>query len=346
MEAHLRRLIAVDGPIPVSRYMGEVLTHPEHGYYARADTIDADFLTAPEASQMFGELVGLALAQFWLDAGRPGDVRLVELGPGRGTLMADLLRATARVPGFHDALEIHLVEASLALRKVQAAALPGRTPTWHDGLGTLPDGFWLLIGNEYLDALPVRQVKRLADGWHEMLVAANDDGLHFVLSPGPLALDAAADEGTVLELGPARLAAVETVAAHIARDGGCALLIDYGPDDGPPKATLQAIRAHQRHEVLDVPGEADLSAHVDFTACAIAAREAGADVHGPVPQGAWLKALGIEARAAQLQAKAAPGTVDRALDRLTSPAQMGMLFKALALTSQGAPVPAGFEGRP
>ncbi|MEQ9640197.1 MAG: SAM-dependent methyltransferase [Alphaproteobacteria bacterium] len=346
MEAHLRRLIAVDGPLPVSRYMGEVLTHPEHGYYARADAIEADFLTAPEASQMFGELVGLALAQFWLDAGQPGAVRLVELGPGRGTLMADLLRATARVPGFHDALDIHLVEASAALRQVQAMALAGWTPTWHDGLGTLPAGFWLLVGNEYLDALPVRQVKRLADGWHEMLVAGGNDGLHFVLSPGPLALEIEADEGTVVELGPAREAAVAAIAAHLARHGGCALLIDYGPDHGPPQATLQAIRGHARHEVLDAPGEADLSAHVDFAACAEAARQAGAAVHGPVLQGGWLRSLGIEARAAQLRQQAALGTVDRALDRLTAPAQMGTLFKALALTAPGAPTPAGFEGRP
>ena len=341
MEQHLRRLIALDGPMPVSRYMAEVLTHPTLGYYAQAEAIAADFVTAPEISQMFGELVGLALAQHWLDCGAPAPLRLVELGPGRGTLLADLLRATAKVPGLHDALEVHLVEPSPALRRLQAAALDGRPATWHDGLGTLPEGPWWLVGNEYLDALPVRQARRLADGWHEMLVAANDDGLHFVVAPGAIRLDRDAAEGDVIELGPARLAAVERIAGEIVARGGLALLIDYGPAEGPPVATLQAIRGHRHHDVLAAPGTADLSAHVDFAACAAAARAAGAAVYGPVAQGDWLKRLGIEARAAQLAAGG--DAVRRALHRLTSDDGMGALFKVLALTAPGGPVPAGME---
>jgi NADH dehydrogenase [ubiquinone] 1 alpha subcomplex assembly factor 7 len=341
MEQHLRRLIALDGPIPVSRYMAEVLTHPTLGYYAQADAIAADFITAPEISQMFGELVGLALAQHWLDSGAPAPLRLVELGPGRGSLLGDLLRATAKVPGLHAALDIHLVEPSPALRRLQAMALAGRPATWHAGLGSLPEGPWWLVGNEYLDALPVRQARRLADGWHEMLVAANDDGLHFTIASGPIRLAAEAPAGTVVELGPARTAAVELIADHIAASGGLALLIDYGPDDGPPGATLQAVRGHRQHDVLAEPGSADLSAHVDFAACAGAARAAGAAVYGPVPQGPWLRALGIETRAAQLAAGG--DAVARALHRLTSPDGMGTLFKVLAITAPGAPAPAGME---
>ncbi len=359
----LRRLIEDHGPTPVSRFMALALAHPTLGYYPRRDPLGAagDFVTAPEVSQLLGELIGLLLAQHWLDLGRPAAVRLVELGPGRGTLMADAWRAARSVPGFAAAASVHLVETSPALRERQAAALAGLPASWHDAVEEVPGGApWLLVANEFLDALPIRQFVRRDGRWHERLVGVDGEGGGFahVLAaiPTPLPLPDPTVEipdGAVLELGPAREALVETVAARLAAEGGLALFVDYGSGEGPLMLgdTLQAVRRHRKVDPLEAPGEADLSAHVDFAALARRAAAAGVAVHGPVTQATLLRRLGLEVRLARLLERATPeqraGLVSGA-ERLTEPHQMGELFKALAITPLGAPAPPGFlaeEGR-
>ena len=327
----LRREIEHDGPMPVARWMALCNAH----YYATRDPLGAagDFTTAPEISQMFGELVGLALADAWVRAGSPAKVRLVELGPGRGTLMADLLRATARVPGF--APSVHFVEASPTLRAAQAERVPGAH--WHDTLAQVPDdAALLLVANEFFDALPVRQFERAGDGWHERCVGP---GFAPVLgNPVPLFVEAPA--GTVMENSPASTAIVAEIGARMEAHGGVAVIVDYGYAGPATGDTLQAVRAHAFADPFAEPGEVDLTAHVDFSALATAA---GVAAHGPVGQGAWLKALGIAARATALKAKARPAqieAIDAATARLTG--EMGELFKVMALTGRDWPTPAGF----
>jgi NADH dehydrogenase [ubiquinone] 1 alpha subcomplex assembly factor 7 len=340
--------IAARGPLTVARFMELALSHPEHGYYQRRDPLGraGDFVTAPEISQAFGEIIGLWLAQAWTDLGCPAPVRLVELGPGRGTLMADLLRATAGMPGFHGALALHLVESSAPLRHQQATRLQA---TWHDRFEEVPDGPLLLIANEFLDALPVHQLVRRPDGWHERVIALDQAGaLAFDQSPEPSPL--APPEGTpgqIAELSPARVALARQIAAQIAAQGGVALLIDYGAwTEGPTGDTLQAVRGHAVCDPLARPGEADLSTQVDFRALAEAAAAAGAAVYGPVPQGTFLRAFGIEARLLHLLERA-PADQRRALRaglfRLIDPSAMGELFKVLVLARPGAPLPPGFH---
>jgi NADH dehydrogenase [ubiquinone] 1 alpha subcomplex assembly factor 7 len=308
-----------------------------------------DFITAPEVSQMFGELIGLWCAETWRQMGAPARVVLAELGPGRGSLMADALRAADALPAFRAAAEVHLVEISPALRAAQAERLRGQAVAWHERFDEVPAGPLLLLANEFFDALPVRQFQRRADGWHERLVAASGEGFAFVLAPEPLPgatiPDRAAATGGTVELAPAREALMAAIAARLAADGGAALIVDYGDGAGTGD-TLQAVRRHGFADVLADPGTADLTAHVDFGALARAARSAGARVFGPVEQGAFLTALGIEARAVRLAASSAPETaraVRAGLDRLVEPEQMGRLFKAMAVTAPGLPAPAGFE---
>jgi NADH dehydrogenase [ubiquinone] 1 alpha subcomplex assembly factor 7 len=352
----LRRRIAIDGPLTVAQYMAEALGHPRHGYYIKRDPLGAagDFTTAPEISQVFGELIGLWCADLWQRLGAPDPVLLVELGPGRGTLMQDALRAIGRAaPGFRTALRLHLVETSPALRAAQAARLAAADPTWHDRLADLPDGPALVIANEFFDALPIRQWQRGTGGWHERLIGWDDEAgrLRWELSaradPGlalipPAVCDAA--PGSIAEACPAGLSHAAMLGGRLARQGGAALIVDYGPAQSAPGDSFQAMRRHAFVDVLETPGDADLTAHVDFEALAIAATQTGAAAHGPVPQGAFLEALGLHPRAAQLKA-AAParaGEIDAAIERLASPAQMGTLFKALALTAPGLGAPAGF----
>jgi len=346
---HLLSLVRAQGPISVARFMAEALGHPRHGYYITRDPfgVAGDFVTAPEISQMFGELIGLWLVTVWQQMGAPSPLHLVELGPGRGTLMADALRAARLVPAFRAAIRLHLVETSPALRAAQAQALADAAPAWHDHVAGVPAGPMLLVANEFFDALPVRQYERTADGWRERLVDSDGEGFRFVLSPlrfdgasSPL-LDAA-PPGAVWETSPSGLALAEEIAARIAGQGGAALLVDYGYVDGSPRATLQALRDHKAHPVLDDPGSADLTALVDFAALAAAARAAGAAVQGPVAQGAFLQALGIDTRAARLSA-AAPeeaATIEAARARLTHPDQMGSLFQAMTIAHpQLGPLP-------
>ena len=339
-----RRLIAATGPIGLWQFMGESNAH----YYASKDPLGAegDFVTAPEISQMFGELVGLWLADMWARAGRPECPVYVELGPGRGTLASDGLRAM-RKAGLEP--EVHFVEASDALRAPQLAAVP--QARFHADLASVPvDGPMLLVANEFLDALPVRQLVKSAPGWREVTVTVDEAGV-FVLVAGDRPMDAAVpearrdmEEGTVIETCPAAAAVLTEVAERLARQGGAALFIDYGHAAPRTGSTLQALRAHRKVDPLAMPGKADLTAHVDFATLADIAAARGAKWLGTVEQGAWLRALGLEARAEAL-ARAAPvqrEAIGRAVERLASDEQMGTLFKVMGLASPEWPDGAGF----
>ena len=349
----IRERIRRDGPLSVAAYMELCLTHPAHGYYRRGRPIGAagDFITAPEVSQMFGELLGLWCAAVWQSMGRPRPVRLVELGPGRGTLMADALRAAETVPAFRDAIDLHLVESSESLRTEQSARLGHAQPTWHERFETVPPGPVLVVANEFFDALPIRQFERVGDTWRERVVALTPSSQAFRFAAADTATDEvacleAAPAGSIVEQAPAREALAATLGARIATDGGAALIVDYGHDWPGIGDTLQAVKRHRNHGVLDDPGDADLTAHVDFFALAAAARRAGAGAFGPVPQGVFLRALGIEQRAARLRQGTSAEqrrAIDDALRRLIGVDEMGMLFKALAIAHPALGVPPGFE---
>lgn len=345
---HLLARIAAEGPLPMSVYMGECLLHPVHGYYTTRDPFGAagDFTTAPEISQMFGEMLGLCLAQAWMDQGAPAAPILAELGPGRGTLMADVCRTLRAVPGF--APEIHLVEASPTLRARQGETLGTYAPTWHDTIAGLPEGRPLfLLANEFFDALPVRQYQRSTAGWDEVVVGASEGALSLarvpVGQPSVLASRRDVPAGGIVEVCPAAGPITAEVAVRINADGGAALILDYG-DWRSAGDTVQALRAHQPEGILAAPGQADLTAHVDFEALAL--HGAPARVSAMTPQGVLLERLGITARA-QTLAKALEGAALEshiaAHRRLTHPEEMGLLFKALALVPQGAPLPPGFD---
>lgn len=339
--------IRATGPLTLAEFMAEALLHPRHGYYTTRDPLGAagDFTTAPEISQMFGELLGLWLAQAWLDQGAPAPFVLAEPGPGRGTLMADLWRATARVPGFHQAARLHLVEASPVLRARQRAALAGVEVAWHDSVEALPEGPLFLVANEFLDALPIRQFRRAGPGWREVMVAESGGRLAFALAPpAPLAALAhrLADtaEGEVVEICPAAQSVVATLAARIRRQGGAALIADYGGWHSRGD-TFQALRGQGFADPLAAPGEADLTAHVDFEP--LAAQPGLRACY--TTQGEFLLRLGLAQRAAALAAGLSGAALEshhEASRRLTDPARMGSLFKILSLTPETAPEPPGF----
>ena len=338
---HLAGLIRADGPLRLDRFMGLANAH----YYATRDPLGAagDFTTAPEVSQLFGEMIGLALVDHWERSGAPSRIRLVELGPGRGTLMADLLRAARVRPAFGAAAHVTLVETSPALRARQAATLAGTERLdWAESFETVAaDAPLYLVANEFFDALPIRQFVRSHGRWHERFVGIGADGAFgFTLSPALAPAEGAGGDGIVEVNEPARAVAA-AIGAWLNRTGGLALAIDYGHARSAPGDTLQAVRAHRFADPLAEPGEADLTAHVDFEALA---RAAGATAHGPAAQGDWLRALGIEARATAL-ARARPdraAALSAGLERLTGPGKMGTLFKVMALTGPGGPLPAGF----
>ena len=348
--------ISAEGPMPVSDYMSACLLHPEFGYYATRDPFGTagDFITAPEISQMFGELAGLVLAQAWMDrggsagGGAGGEMLLVEPGPGRGTLMADMLRVLAKVPRLTP--KVHLIEASAHLRGVQRERLKDVDVTWHDTLKTVPDGPIYMIANEFLDALPIRQFVRAGDSWRERQVGVVGDQLAFGLAPptqvtGLKHLETITPEGEMVEICPAAAGFAQDVGERIARHGGVAIFVDYGGwvSQGD---TLQALRAHAPVDPLIGAGSADLTAHVDFERIAAAARHAGAQATPMITQGAWLTRLGIDARAEALAARMQPEPRARHLaahHRLTDGAEMGELFKALGIHAKGTPPPAGFE---
>ena len=353
LEAEIRGRIEASGPMSIADYMQTCLAHPEHGYYATRDPLGqaGDFTTAPEISQMFGELLGLWAADVWQRLGQPAAINLVELGPGRGTMMADMLRAANALPAFKRAISVHLVETSATLRARQRDVL-GENIAWHDSLGSVPDAPAIYVANEFFDALPIHQAIRRADGWRERTVdIGRDDQLRFGIAQTPC------DSVVPTALRDAPIGSVyEWRDLEIARDlatravrQGAALIIDYGHADSAIGDTLQAVRAHSFHPPLVDPGMADLTAHVDFAALGAAAVSTGARVYGPIEQAMFLRRLGIEQRAAMLKSKATEAQardIDAALDRLTAttPAGMGKMFKVLGLASTELRPLAGFDG--
>jgi NADH dehydrogenase [ubiquinone] 1 alpha subcomplex assembly factor 7 len=345
------RLIASTGPISLQYYMGECNAR----YYASRDPLGApapgsdkggDFVTAPEISQMFGELIGLWLADLWIRSGRHAPVHYVELGPGRGTLARDALRA-ARQHGLEP--RVHLVEGSAVLKSLQIAAVP--EAEWHHDLSSVPrSGPILLVANEFLDALPIRQLVKTAEGWRERMVGF--EGGRLIPVAGQRPMDAAvpeeqreAEPGTIIETCPGAAAIVYETAGRLAEQGGAALFIDYGHDAPRFGSTFQAVRRHQMVDPFTTPGEADLTAHVDFRTLTRVAESRGAKCYGVAGQGDFLRALGIDLRA-QALGQAAPdqaGAIEIAKRRLTAPEQMGALFKVMGLAAPNWPDAAGFQ---
>ncbi len=345
------RLIRAQGPITVAQYMQSALGDPFHGYYISRDPFGCDFVTAPEVSQIFGELLGLFLVQAWEDRGCPQSIYLVELGPGRGTLMADMMRAVEKVrPDFAQAAKIILVETSPLLRSTQRQTLSHYAPSWAVRWEELPEGAPIyLIANEFFDALPIHQFVLCADGWHERVVVAEKDELKFALTPNAQAAEtlfagrdagtkAGAKEGAVVELNPSAQAIMAGIAERIAHSNGVGLIVDYGYGEPGYGDTFQAVKSNSYADPLTEPGEADLTAHVDFAALKTSARQAGASVSGPITQGLLLEELGVHLRAGQLKSAAPEGTkeVDEAVARLTDEKQMGISFKAMALSTPGS----------
>jgi len=349
----IARRISLTGPITVAEFMTEALGHPRLGYYRKAMPLGVvgDFTTAPEISQIFGELLGAWLAERWMAIDRPAPVRLIELGPGRGTLMSDALRATRTLPGLHDAIDLHLIEIDEPLRGLQATALAPFRPTWHARLDSVPEGPTLVVANEFFDALPVRQFERTDKGWVERMVglAADGETLRFALAPGlsPFAsLLPEAPVGSQAELSEAAQAIADQIGQRIRRHGGWALIVDYGDERAGRALSLQGVRGHRGADVLAHPGETDLSAHVDFTALA---KAGGLPSFGPVGQGEFLQRLGALQRAAALKAHADEPqrqAIDAALARLIAPDQMGTLFRVMAVGDATGGAPAGFSDFP
>lgn len=359
LEREIRALIETQGPLSISRYMALCLAHPAYGYYTTRDPLgtDGDFTTAPEISQMFGELVGVWCAEVWRLMGSPSHIVLAELGPGRGTLMKDALRAAKVLPGFVDAIELHLVETSPVLQEKQRENLHGVVPkiAWHGGTDTLPGEAPLIaVGNEFVDALPIDQFEKKAGRWHERKIALGaDGGLNFGLDPAllpdfekklPERLVPAPD-GAVFER--RNLAPISEIVSRIERNGGAALFVDYGHAESGFGDTLQAVRGHDYAEPLEAPGEADLTSQVDFEALASLA-DSRVKTIGPVSQHNFLRELGIEARAEILQRNAKEemrAEIGAALSRLIGPAPgMGEMFKALAFAHRDLPPLPGFDG--
>jgi NADH dehydrogenase [ubiquinone] 1 alpha subcomplex assembly factor 7 len=348
----LARKIRRKGPISVADYMSFVLQH----YYGTRDPFGrkGDFITAPEVSQVFGELIGVWCADTWQRMGSPSRLSLVELGPGRGTLMADLLRAARTLPAFSAALSVHLVEVRPVLRRAQEARLAAVGPTWHESLDTLPEGPALVVANEFFDALPVYQFVKTSEGWRERLVRLDQsgDGLSFTLAEQATKALAFVPErlsnaavGTLYEVCPSAVTTASVLARRLRADGGAALVIDYGRMLGGTGDTLQAVRGHQRHDVLAEPGAADLTTHVNFSILAEAATSGGARVLGPVTQGAFLRSLGVEARTQTLLRSASAAQAELLLTgtrRLIDGDEMGTLFKVMAIAHPSLQVLAGF----
>jgi NADH dehydrogenase [ubiquinone] 1 alpha subcomplex assembly factor 7 len=343
--------IAAEGPLPVDAYMAACLADEEFGYYRNANAIGAagDFTTAPEIAQVFGELIGLWLADQWQAQGSPARFNLVELGPGRGVLMQDALRAAGQaLPAFVAAARLHLVDISVPMREEQRHRLGAYAPTWHADFADVPnDAPLFVVANEFFDALPVRQHVRRGDAWHERRVGLHDGRLGFVEGEAvPVDFTRAeAPDGAIVETCPAGAAIAEALAARIAAHGGAALAIDYGTAVSGWGDTLQALRKHKPVDVFDQPGECDLTAHVDFPALMAAARKGGAASYGIAGQGAFLTRLGLPVRLGRLLKSAAPRQardLAKASQRLLDPHEMGTLFKVVCIVPAGSPPPPGF----
>lgn len=345
LEGLIRGIIAEEGPIPVDRYMALCLGHPQHGYYVTRDPLggEGDFITAPEVSQVFGELIAVWAVSQWQAMGEPSSFLLVELGPGRGTLMADVLRTLRRAaPACAAAARVHFVETSPVLRGRQRAAV-GEGASWHGSLPEVPDGPVILLANEFFDAIPIRQFERRGGRWHERVVGVVEGALSLGLGPpvpGP-----AGHEGDIVEPSPAREEIARHIGARLSRHPGAALIIDYGHLATAPGDTLQAMRGHRFVPVTEEPGACDITSHVDFASLSKALREGGGVVHPALTQGDFLRAMGLEARFGQLIGRADPATgaiLGRQMARLADGEQMGKLFKVLAATAPGLPAPYPF----
>lgn len=343
--------IQTQGPMSVATYMGLCLTHPAKGYYRKADPLGAggDFITAPEISQMFGELIGFFFVNLWQQMDEPKAFTLLELGPGRGTLLSDMLRVACRAEGFRDALDLRLFETNPALIAAQNARLEPYEPKWINDFGKVGEGPLLVVANEFFDALPIRQFMRGRDGWHERVVGHIDGKRAFGVSPTPISVDAMpeavqnAAEGEIFEVGIASGEVMNRLAAQVARLGGAILAVDYGYARTQTGETLQAVRQHQYADPLQHPGETDLSSHVDFEALAAVARRNGLAVQPLASQGDFLNRLGLAERALALSAAnpESAQSIAAAVTRLTAPDQMGDLFKVLCAASPGL-APQGF----
>jgi SAM-dependent MidA family methyltransferase len=356
LQSEIKKLITSSGPMPVWRYMELCLTHPKYGYYVSRDPLgrDGDFTTAPEVSQMFGELLGLWAASVWKAMGSPPLLRLIELGPGRGTMMADALRALRVLPPLFQALSVHLVEINPLLRRKQKSVLSAISKiSWHDSIDDVPDGPAIILANEYFDVLPIHQAVRGETGWHERVVEIDHGQLVFGVATDPMPrfelllppLLRAAPPGAVFEWRPD--AEIMKVASRVRDQDGAALIIDYGHLRSDAGDTLQAIARHGFVDPLKNPGQADITAHVDFEALARAAEDLGVRVHGPVPQGEFLTRLGIETRALTLMSKASHEVsedISAALKRLIGGGRggMGEMFKVLAVSEPNLTALAGF----
>lgn len=352
----LRSEIAANGPLSVARFMDTCLADPEHGYYRTRDPLGArgDFTTAPEISQIFGELIGLWCIDVWQSMDAPDPFCLIELGPGRGTLMADAMRAGKVVPDFGNAARVHLVETSPVLRELQQSSLADYTPQWHEAFADTPSGATIVVANEFLDALPIRQLVHRSGEWLERCVGTDRNG-NFVFCESdepcadhhqiPAGTTKIAREGEIAEVRPAVTVLIEEIMARAAADPMVALFVDYGHDRSAPGDTFQAVSGHGYTDPLISPGECDLTAHVDFHQLAETASAAGLGVHGPLSQRDFLLSLGFAQRCERLMKNADKKTaraIECGAQRLVDPAQMGTLFKVLALSSKTVPGPPPF----
>lgn len=353
LASRIKEMIRTNGPMSLAHYMALCLGDQQHGYYMRRDPLgmQGDFTTAPEISQMFGEMIGFWMVHMWQDMGQPDAFQLIELGPGRGTLMADLLRAASICPDFLAAVSVHMVETSPVLKDRQrdTLAASGQSVTWHTHIDDVPAGPSLIIGNEFFDALPIRQYEKQDQRWHERVIGLDDDDkLIFGLGPGKLDEQEVPDhvrlakDGAILERSPASEGIMACLAARLAEQGGAALLIDYGYGKADIGDTFQAIHAHDYIDPLDMPGDADLTAHVNFESLGTIARAHGLVCPPLMEQGTFLLGLGLQARADQLcRGKTADQitAIQSALHRLTAPDQMGSLFKVLGVAAPGLIMP-------
>lgn len=361
LNKHLIKLIKLHGPIPISSYMTEVLTNPKYGYYINQNPfgIKGDFITAPQISQMFGELIGLWFADIWLKMNKPPKIHLLELGPGEGNLMADFLRVLKVLPKFTDAIEIHFVEASAKLIEIQKDKVKSfkGNKHWHEtvksALNATDDAPVFVIANEFFDALPIRQFQKSDLGWHERMVGINDqgDGLATILSPFPIldvTLPLELRDGkinSVIEVCPMGEYLTLEICNQIKANGGAALMIDYGYNKYRTGETLQAVEKHKYANIYDKPGKADLSAHVNFRKIHDIIKQTGLKPLGPVYQGEFLNNIGIEERVKTLSKNATTEQVNdilSALNRLVSPGEMGTLFKVIGMISDNDIEAAGF----
>ena len=343
----IREEVALEGPMRIDRYMGLCLGHPRHGYYITRDPLGerGDFVTAPEVSQVFGELIGVWAIAAWGLTGEPERVHLVELGPGRGTLMADVLRTLRKAaPRLAAGASVHLVETSPILREAQLKAV-GEGAFWHDRLEDVPeDAPMILLANEFFDAIPIRQFEFRGGAWHERVVGLDAAG-QLSIGLGATVPGRGGAEGEIREAAPARDEIARSLGQRLARQKGAALIIDYGHLRTAPGDTLQAMRNHRPVSVTEAPGDCDLTSHVDFQALAAALREGGAVTHPPLTQRHFLLAMGLEPRIGQLAARVDADTaasLHRQMARLADEAQMGNLFKVLAATSPGLATPYPF----